>query len=264
VTLEVADASGQVVRRLSSNPPKDEDAPPADDEDGPPRDRGPKKLPARAGLNRFVWDLTAEPPKGFKGLILWGGLPPGAPVPPGTYTVKLSAYGRTDAQTLAVRRDPRIAATDDDLRRQHDLLARINARLTEAHGALGRSRAAREQVAAAADRARGLAQEKEIAAAAESLQKRLAAVEERLYQRKNQSNQDPLNFPIRLNNKLSWLARVVSSADSAPTDQSVALYEDLAGRITREVAALEALLDADLRAFNDLAARAAVPAAKGR
>ena len=43
-------------------------------------------------------------------------------------------------------------------------------------------------------------------------------MEEALYQTKNQSNQDPLNFPIRLNNKLASLAGVVDSADAAPTD----------------------------------------------
>ncbi|HET8644807.1 MAG TPA: glycosyl hydrolase, partial [Vicinamibacteria bacterium] len=195
---------------------------------------------------------------------LWGGLPSGAPAAPGRYTVRLSAFGRTDTQPLEIRRDPRVTEADEDLRQQNELLGKINAKLTEAHAALGRSRAAREQVTAAAERARGLSQEKEIADAAESLKKRLTAVEERLYQTKNQSNQDPLNFPIRLNNKLSWLAAVVSSAESAPTDQSLALYTELAGQIDKELAALKALLDADLRAFNELAARAAVPAAKAQ
>lgn len=264
VTLEVLDSSGRLVRRFSSNPPKEEDAPPSDDDDFPGRDRGPKKLAVKAGLNRFVWDLSGEPPKRIKNLILWGGLPSGAPTAPGTYTVRLSAFGRTDTQTLEVRRDPRVATTDEDLRRQHELLAKINGKLTEAHAALDRSRAAREQVTAAAERAKGLAQEKEIAEAADSLKKRLTAVEEKLYQTKNQSNQDPLNFPIRLNNKLSWLAGVVASAESAPTDQSVALYEELAGKIDAELAALKTLLETDLRAFNDLAARAAVPAAKAQ
>ena len=86
-------------------------------------------------------------------------------------------------------------------------------------------------------------------------------MEETLYQTKNQSNQDPLNFPIRVNNKLSWLAGVVSSAETAPTDQSVALYAELAGQIDAQLATLKTLLDEDLKAFNDLAAKVNLPAA---
>jgi photosystem II stability/assembly factor-like uncharacterized protein len=264
VVLEVLDSSGQLVRRFSTNPPKEDDPPPPDDEDGPRRDRGPTKLPSRAGLNRFVWDLSGTPPKGFRNLILWGGLPDGAPAAPGRYSVRLSAYGQSDTRPLEVRRDPRAQATDEDLRRQHDLLAKIGGKLTETHEALARSRAAREQVAAAVQRAKGLPREKEIADAGEALRSRLTAVEETLYQTKNQSSQDPLNFPIRLNNKLSWLARVVASAEAAPTDQSVALHAELAGKIDAELASLKSLLETDLRAFNELAAQAAVPAVKAQ
>ncbi len=77
-------------------------------------------------------------------------------------------------------------------------------------------------------------------------------MEEALYQTKNQSNQDPLNFPIRLNNKLASLQGVVGSADAAPTDQAFAVYDDLAKKIDAELATLSAVLDKDLPAFNQL------------
>jgi photosystem II stability/assembly factor-like uncharacterized protein len=264
ITLEILDASGQLVRKFSSNPPKEEDAPPPDDDDFPGRDRGPKKLPAKAGLNRFVWDFSSAEPKRMKNLILWGGLPPGAPVAPGQYRLRLSAYGfKSETFPLEVTADPRVGASGDDLRRQSELLASINAKLTEAHDGMARLRAAREQVTSATERARGLPQEKEIAEAADALKKKLTAVEEKLYQTKNQSNQDPLNFPIRLNNKLSWLANVVSSADTAPTDQSVSLYAELAGQIDAELATLKKVMDEDVRAFNETVAKANVPAVKG-
>jgi hypothetical protein len=88
----------------------------------------------------------------------------------------------------------------------------------------------------------------------------MTAVEEALYQTKNQSSQDPLNYPIRLNNKLSALAGVVASADAAPTASSYAVYEDLAGRIDAELARLRTILDTDLAAFNALVRDKAVPA----
>ncbi|HEY8147490.1 MAG TPA: hypothetical protein VIK51_01060, partial [Vicinamibacteria bacterium] len=90
--------------------------------------------------------------------------------------------------------------------------------------------------------------------------KSVTAVEEALYQTKNQSNQDPLNFPIRLNNKLSALAGVVASADGAPTASSYAVYEDVVGRIDVELARLKQILDTELGAFNQLVREKAVPA----
>jgi fumarate hydratase class II len=85
-------------------------------------------------------------------------------------------------------------------------------------------------------------------------------VEEALYQTKNQSNQDPLNYPIRLNNKLAALAGVVSSADAAPTDQSYAVYEELVGKINAQLQTLRQVLAADLPAFNKLVRDQNVPA----
>ncbi|HEX6737803.1 MAG TPA: hypothetical protein VF310_06020, partial [Vicinamibacteria bacterium] len=80
------------------------------------------------------------------------------------------------------------------------------------------------------------------------------------YQVKNQSSQDPLNFPIRLNNKLAALGGVVASAEAAPTDQSYVVYEDLARGIDAELARLDQALTADLEAFNRLVRDKDVPA----
>ncbi len=111
-----------------------------------------------------------------------------------------------------------------------------------------------------ADHAKVAGGDDAIGKAADALTKSVTAVEEALYQTKNQSNQDPLNFPIRLNNKLSALAGVVASADGAPTASSYAVYEDVAGRIDVELAKLKQILDTDLVAFNQLVREKAVPA----
>src|SRR5207244_10125109 len=147
----------------------------------------------------------------FKGMFLWGGLTRGPVVAPGAYQVRLTAGGRSLTRPLEVRKDPRLATSDEDFRKQYDLLAKIRDKLTETHDAITRIREMREQVKGVAERAKA---NKAIADAAESLGKKLTAVEEELYQTKNQSSQDPLNFPIRLNNKLAALAGVVAGADA--------------------------------------------------
>src|SRR6185312_14141874 len=100
-------------------------------------------------------------------------------------------------------------------------------KLTETHDAVNRIREVREQVKTVADHAKAAGGDDAIAKAAEALTKSVTSVEEALYQTKNQSNQDPLNFPIRLNNKLSALGGVVASAEASPTAQSYAVYDEV-------------------------------------
>ena len=88
----------------------------------------------------------------------------------------------------------------------------------------------------------------------------MTAIEEDLYQTKNQSSQDPLNYPIRLNNKLAALAGVIAGADAAPTDQSIALYEELTAKIDAQLRQLDGVMRTDLRSFNALVREQNIPA----
>jgi photosystem II stability/assembly factor-like uncharacterized protein len=258
VTLEVLDPSGKVLRKLSSKEDKDKaDGPGGGEEEGFGPPPAARTIPAKAGLNRFAWDLRADDASRFKGMILWGGVTRGPVVPPGLYQVRLTAGGRTLTQPLEVRKDPRVATTDADYRKQYDLLVKIRDKVTETHDAIARIRETREQAKGVAERAKG---NKTIADAAEALDKKLTAVEEELYQTKNQSSQDPLNFPIRLNNKLAALAGVVGGGDAPPTDQSYVVYEDLTAKIDAQLARLRQVVDTDVPTFNALVREQDVPA----
>jgi hypothetical protein len=252
VTLEFLDGAGKLIRKFSSKEEKKEEGAPAEDDEEFGRNRGPAKIPAKAGLNRFAWDLRSPEPTRFKGLILWGGVPQGPTAVPGTYQVRLGVGGNALTESFDVRRDPRLSVTPEDLQRQFELLLNIRDKLTETHDAISRIRTVKEQVQATADRAKGTADAKAIVDAAAAVRKELTEVEEELYQTKNQSNQDPLNFPIRLNNKLSLLARVVEDGDARPTDQSSLVYDDLAGKTDVQLAKLKRVLGSDLLAFNQL------------
>jgi hypothetical protein len=258
VTLEFLDSSGAVLRKVSSTP-KEEPAG-APDEEGFSPPRGPQKLPAKAGLNRFAWDLRAEEAARFKGLILWSGEMRGPVVPPGRYQARLTVGGQTFTQPLQVRKDPRVQTTDADFRKQYELLLKIRDKLTQMHEAIARLRDIREQVRAIAERSKAAGGKPEVASAGEALDKKLTAIEETLYQTKNQSSQDPLNFPIQLNNELASLAGVVGAADAAPTSQSYVVFEEVVGRIDAQLSALAQVLGSDLAAFNALVRDQNVPA----
>jgi hypothetical protein len=196
----------------------------------------------------------------FPGLIMWAAGTQGPRVVPGTYTVRLTAAGQTQTQTFEVRKDPRASATQADLAKQLDLLLKIRDKVTETHNAVTQIRQVRSQLEDLQKRVAGQAGAQKIADAAKSLNAKITAVEEELYQTKNQSSQDPLNFPIRLNNKLAALGGVVGASDDAPTEQSYAVYEELVAKINAQLGRLDQVMKTDLPAFNRLVRETDVPA----
>ncbi|MET0555920.1 MAG: glycosyl hydrolase [Vicinamibacteria bacterium] len=260
VALEIVDAAGTVVRRVSIKGDGEEETPPAGDDDGPPGPPAVRKLPAKAGLNRFVWDLRHTDAARFKGLVLWASNTRGPRAVPGRYEVRLTAGGRTLTEPFEVKGDPRLAATPEELAAQLALSLRIRDTLTETHQAITRLRAVRDQLTETLRRAKQKGGDEKVRAAGEALGARLTKIEEALYQTKNQSSQDPLNYPIRLNNKLAALGSVVGSGDQAPTAQAGEVFAEVSARIRAELDALSSALSTDLPAFNALASEERVPA----
>ncbi|MET0623851.1 MAG: glycosyl hydrolase [Pyrinomonadaceae bacterium] len=224
------------------------------------RGGGAPRVPAEAGLNRFVWDMRYEDASRFPGLILWGGDTRGPRAVPGTYQVKLTADGRTHTQTFEIKKDPRLQTTQAEFDKQFALLTKIRDKLTETHNAVTQIRDVRRQIDDLVKRIGDQPGAKAVVAAGGQLDGKLRAVEEELYQTKNQSSQDPLNYPIRLNNKLAALGGIVASADAQPTEQSFALYDELAANIDAQLRRLNQLMTDDLRGFNALVRSSDIPA----
>ena len=255
VTLEFLDASGKLVKKFSSKETPRPQAGPEDGEENPFRGAPPARLTAQAGMNRFVWNLRYPDAVTFPGLIMWAGSVTGPRVAPGKYQVRLTTEGKTETQSFEVKKDPRLDTTPDDYARQLSLSLQIRDKLSETNEGVVRIRAVRKQLEDYAKR-----DDKRVADAAEALIKRLAAVEEELYQTKNRASEDPLNFPIKLNNKLAHVLSVVQSSDNRPTDQSYMVYEDLATRVNAQLKTLNSLMTTDLAAFNKLIHDSNVPA----
>src|SRR5436305_283639 len=165
---------------------------------------------------------------------------------------------QTMTAPFEVREDPRISATPADLRAQHDFLIGIRDKFSEANEAITRIREVRKQLADVKKRADKEA--KPLLDAANDLDKKMTAVEEALYQTKNKSPQDPLNYPVRLNNKLAAVADSAELGAWAPTAQDVAVRDEVVRQIDEQLAKLKAIWATDLPAFYKVAA--AVPAVK--
>jgi len=220
----------------------------------------PARVSMEVGLNRFVWDLRYAEAARFPGMILWAGETRGPKVPPGTYQVKLTVDGKTYTQNFEVKADPRLTATPADYARQLELGLKIRDKLTETHNAIIQIRDVRKQVEDLLKRVAGQPNFKVINDAGSALNKNLTTIEEALYQTKNQSNQDPLNFPIRLNNKLAALGGVVGNTESAPTAQSYVVYDEVTGAIDVQLQRLSQIMKTDVPAFNQLVREQNIPA----
>jgi hypothetical protein len=206
-------------------------------------------------MNRFVWDLRYPDATRFPGLIMWAGNVRGPRIVPGKYQVRLTVDGQTQMQQFEVKKDPRTPTTPDDFQKQLALALQIRDKLSQANDGVIKIREAKRQLEKYAG-----SDNKAVAEAAKGFSKQLTAIEQELYQTKNQSNQDPLNYPIKLNNKLAALGGVVGATDVAPTSQSTMVYEDLASGVNAQIARLDRLLRDEMAAFNKLVRDQGIPA----
>jgi photosystem II stability/assembly factor-like uncharacterized protein len=256
VTLEILDGQGKLVRKYSSKADPAAAATPGEGF-GPPQ---AQRLPVEKGLNRFVWNLRYDDANRYPGMVLWSGSVQGPLVLPGNYQVKLTAGGKSETVPLTMQLDPRVKTPAADMQKQFDLLMQIRGRANEVHDAINNMKDLRTQIQALRKRHEKNDKAKDLLAQADALEKKLAPIEQELYQTKAQSGQDLLNWPIQLNNKLLALAGVVESADTAPTQQSYDVFKYLTGKLEPVMANWKEVRDKDVPALNKQAREAELPA----
>jgi hypothetical protein len=204
------------------------------------------------GLQSVNWDMRYPGPTTFPNMILWGAGNQTPAAPPGTYQVRLIAGGRTLTQPFRIRRNPAYAdVSDADLQAQFDLAMRIRDKVTEANSTVIRIRDLKSQL----EQRLAASKDAQLHNAGAALQKSLSAIEEDIYQVRNQSGQDPLNFPIKLNNRLASLLSVVNRGDGRPIGNAEPIFNDLVAELKVQTDRLQQVLGKDLATFNTHARR---------
>jgi hypothetical protein len=158
----------------------------------------------------------------------------GALAAPGTYAVRMTVDGYSETRPFEVREDPRSSATQADLVAQFDLLQRIRDTVSAANDAVRTIRHVRAAIAQR-DSQVPAASHARFRAIIEPLLDSLSRIEAEIYQVRNRAAQDPLNFPIKVNDKLAALGGVVETSDTRPTAQSYAVFEELSGQLATQL-----------------------------
>jgi photosystem II stability/assembly factor-like uncharacterized protein len=243
LSLTIYDSAGMKVRAYSST----------SSESG-------EKMELTKGYNRFVWNLRYEEAKDFKGMIVWAGSVRGPKATPGDYRAEFVFGEQLQTVNFSIEKDPRLATTEAEYKAQLDFLLSTRNKVNQVTKSIKKIRqyyAQIKQVTGSLDDE--VESEKVLIDAAKSLRKSLTVVEEALYQTKNQSNQDPLNFPGRLLNSLMGLNTQVGVGDYPPTDQVLELSKLVVDKIDKQLSQLAEIEKNEVNAFNELVAKSQLP-----
>ncbi|MEM8764500.1 MAG: glycosyl hydrolase [Bacteroidota bacterium] len=204
----------------------------------------------KKGGNTHVWDTRGKGAEKLKGMILWWANLNGAKSVPGNYKVALNVNGSDQSETFKILPDPRAEVSVADMQKQYDFIADINETVDKAHQSIKKIRKINTKLDAFMKQYKDNEQTKSLVEKAKTMKEGFAAIEKALYQTKNRSNQDPLNFPIRLTNKLAHLSSLVSIDDFPPTEQDIAVKNELSGKIKSELTKFDTMIDKEIEAFN--------------
>ena len=231
LSLSFFDAEGHKIREYSPSSKKD-------------------KMTAKAGGNTFVWNMRYPSAKRLKGMILWSASLAGAKAVPGDYRVELRKNGETLTQNFTILPNPLAESSVADMQAQFDFVNNNNQTIDKAHKAIEKIRAVNKKLNEFQSNFKADEATADLRQKAKALSEELSAVEKALYQTKNRSNQDPLNFPIRLTNKLGHINNLVMMNDFPPTDQDIAVGKELTQAIEVQMERYETLIKEDITAFN--------------
>ncbi len=232
VALTYFDAKGDTIKTFSTSSKKN-------------------KLKVEKGANTFVWNMTYDGAERLKGMILWWASLNGPRTIPGNYKVSLTVNDETISQPFTILADPRAESSLDDMKKQFTFIKEVNKTMDEAHKSIKKIRKINTQLSAFEKQYKGNESVKDLLDKAKELKEKFTEIEEALYQTKNRSGQDPLNFPIRLTNKLGHLNSLVRMGDFAPTDQDVKVKDELSAKINAQLKEFNDLIDNEIKAFNE-------------
>lgn len=239
VSIEILDKNRKQIKLFSNNGKED-------------------KIDVSRGMNQFVWNMLYPPAERVEGLILWHGTVPGPKAAPGQYFYKIKADKDSAEGSFVIKANPVYNISQQDYEEQFNFLISIRDKFNEIQKAGKNIRDIRKQINDFVDK-QGKNCPKEIKQQADTINKQMTAVEEALHQTKAKSGQDVLNYPIRLDDKISGLYDFAASGVSAPARQVKDAYAELSAQADVQLNKLKKIMEDDLVKLNDMIREKALP-----
>lgn len=209
------------------------------------------KIEVSSGMNQFIWDMKYAPAERVEGQIIWHGNVPGPKAAPGQYFYKIKTDKDSAEGSFTIKANPVYNVTQQDYEEQFNFLIAIRDKFDEIQKAGKNIRDIRKQISDFMDK-QGKDVPKEIKQQADTIKKQMTAVEEALHQTRAKSGQDVLNYPIRLDDKISGLYDFAASGNAAPARQVKEAFAELGGQADVQLNKLKQIMEVDVVKFNEM------------
>jgi hypothetical protein len=215
------------------------------------------RLECNSGMNSFVWDMFYAPAEKIPGMLLWTGGAGSPKAAPGKYTARFRFDQDSTEVPFVIKGDPNYSLTEADYDAQVGFLLEVRNKYNDVQKCILKLRDLRTQLTELNGRMDSTA--KPVKKLSDSLIRELTSIEEALYQTKSKSSQDMLNYPIRINDKLSGVYGIASGGNVVPSKQVRDVYESLRVQADRQLARLQQVIQLGLPAINHLIYEKQIP-----
>ncbi len=212
-----------------------------------------EQLAVKAGGNRFVWDMRYAGYKTFPGMVFYGSPNLGPKAVPGKYKVRLTVNGESQEQEFEILKDPRVNTTPEEFRAQFEYLTKVRDKVSEANQGIIDIRKIKEDLSSLKNKMGNEVQYKELMESVKKFEDDLTIHENNIHQTKNRSVQDPLNYGIKMNNRLAHLMVEQAAGDFPPTQQGEQVREMLSKMVDEELSKLQKTIQQNTERINNLA-----------
>ncbi|MFN5169679.1 MAG: VPS10 domain-containing protein [Cyclobacteriaceae bacterium] len=212
-----------------------------------------EQLAVKSGGNRFVWDMRYAGYKTFSGMVFYGSPNLGPKAVPGKYKVRLTVNGQSQEQEFEILKDPRINTTQEELQAQFSFLTKVRDKVSEANQGVIDIRKIKDDLNALKNKIGREPQMKDLSDAVKKFEEELSSHENNIHQTKNRSVQDPLNYGIKMNNRLAHLMNEQGGGDFPPTAQGEEVRQQLTKMVDEELGKLNATIDRNVERINTMA-----------
>ncbi|MFT6807139.1 MAG: photosystem II stability/assembly factor-like uncharacterized protein [Saprospiraceae bacterium] len=200
--------------------------------------------------NSFIWDMRYEGFKEFDGMVLYSSPNDGPRAIPGGYSAVLKVEEEKTTTSFDIAKDPRLSNSDADYKRQLEFLLSVRDKVSEAHEAMIDIQSIRDDINYFKKKLKGKDQYRTLLEEMESLEGEMSVIENKIHMTKNKSRQDPLNYGIRINNRLAFLMADQQRGDYPPTDQAFEVRDAVTTELDEELERLDTLLIEKLKIIN--------------